>query len=124
MMELEDEPDRLVPMCRQCIVRDLLFGSKLPATTAVRSWSGRRAQIRLRRHQWLAGNSHDSAGGVVQSTEQMEQCALPRSARADDGDDFATVNRQIQAVEYADLAAVASTVGLRQIDRLENAHSW
>src|SRR5258708_2466054 len=124
MMELEHEANRLVPMRRERVVGNPLLGSDLPAATSVRRARWHRVELSPCGHQRLTAYRHNSARRIVEAAEQMQQGALSRSARSDDGDDLTSLDRQVQAVEYLDRSAISAAVGLGQFDRLEDAHSW
>ena len=99
VMELEDEPDLPVPHRRELGLGLLAVGA--------------------------AVETHRAARRRIERAEQVQQRALARSARADDGDELTPAHRQIDPGQDLDRAAVAPLVDLAQTLRLENgAHSW
>ena len=67
--------------------------------------------------------THAAAGRTIERAEQMEQRALSRAARADDGDHLSPSDLQVDAVEHGDVPPSPPRVRLRQINRLEHRHS-
>ena len=68
---------------------------------------------------------HGSGGRDVERPQQVEQRALARAARADDGHELPASHREIQARQDLDRRPVAAAIDLPKTLRLENrAHSW
>src|SRR5687767_8599346 len=69
----------------------------------------------------LTANDDISTRRLVQCTENVQQGALARAARSNDGDHFAPGKGQVNALQDIDRSAVASDVRLVQVVCFEDS---
>src|SRR5262249_45294541 len=55
----------------------------------------------------LAGDAHAALSGAVKATDQVQQCALPRTGRSHQRQEFSRLDLQMQITQYVNLLRAA-----------------
>src|SRR5687768_1825166 len=72
----------------------------------------------------LTPDHHVASRGFVEGAQHVEECALPRSAGADDRHHFAPLHREVHSGQDGNDASVTADVGLVEVVCFEDrAHS-